>query len=393
MRRLVIQARVWLVRAAFALAGALPLQPYVVLATSLSRIGGNLAAIHDELRTRHGGRVVTLVHDARPGPRGRLRAAIHALEAGYHLARARVFVVDSHYVPVYVIRPRPGTTIAQTWHASGAIKRIGYSVVGKDFGADETLVSVVRLHANYTLCLAASRAAALQFVDAFHQPISLFRTDLGIPKTDVLFGERAVRAAQAARERYAIPDGRRVILYAPTFRGETMIAARHPEGLDLKALARRLGEDHVLLLRSHPAVRARPPLDAALASFVIDVSDHPEVNELLLVTDVLVSDYSSVIFDFALLGRPMAFFAPDHEHYERERGFYFDYLSGVPGPVFETTEDLAAYLRAGPFDTERVRRFAAEWFEVADGLAAERFVERVIVPALDEPRRMDAALD
>jgi CDP-ribitol ribitolphosphotransferase len=314
---------------------------------------------------------------------------MHALEAGYHLARARVFVVDSHYVPVYVVRPRPGTTIAQTWHASGAIKRIGYSVVGKDFGADETLVSVVRLHANYTLCLAASRAAALQFVDAFRQPISLFRTDLGIPKTDVLFGERAIHAERAVRERYAIPDGRRVILYAPTFRGHSLVAARHPQGLDLVAMARRLSDDHVLLLRSHPAVRLRPRLDPSVASFVIDVSGHPEINELLLITDVLVTDYSSVVFDFALLGRPMAFFAPDYDDYERERGFYFDYRSTLPGPVFETTDDLADYLRTGALDTDRVRRFAADWFDVADGQASARFVDRVVLPGLEARERVD----
>ena len=389
MRRPVILARVWLVRLAFTLASLLPLRSYVVLATSLPRMGGNLAAIRGELG-RHGRaiEVVTLVHDPRPGSRGRLRAVAHALQAGYHLARARVFVVDSHFIPLYVIRPRPGTTIAQTWHACGAIKRIGYSVLEKSFGADETLASLVRLHANYTLCLAASRAAAQQFVDAFRQPLGLFRTDLGIPKTDVLFGERAIRAQRAVRERYTIPEGRRVILYAPTFRGDTMVAARHPGGLDLELLAERLGQDHVLLVRSHPAVRSRPPIGPGARSFAIDVSGYPEVNDLLLVTDVLVSDYSSIVFDFALLGRPMVFFAPDHDAYERERGFYFDYRGGVPGPVFETTEALASYLRAGAFDTERVRRFAAEWFEVADGHATERFVERVILPALRRDRAL-----
>ena len=76
----------------------------------------------------------------------------------------------------------------------------------------------------------------------------------------------------------------------------------------------------------------------------------------MLVSDVLVTDYSSAIYEFALLGRPMVFFAPDYEAYERERGFYFDYRTGVPGPIFETTEALAQYLRAGDFDLDRVER-------------------------------------
>jgi CDP-ribitol ribitolphosphotransferase len=383
VRRLTILARIALVRIGFGIGGRLPQRRQVVLATSLNRIGGNLAAIRDELVRRDGSApVVTLVHDPRPGVGGRLRAALHALQAGYHLARARIFVVDSHYAPVYVIRPRAGTTIVQTWHASGAIKRIGYGVLDRSFGVDETTAGLVRLHANYSLCLAASRSSAAQFVEAFRQPMELFETRVGLPATDVLFGERAERAAGEVRRRYAVPDGRRVILYAPTFRGQSMIAARHPGELDLPLLARTLGQDHVLLLRMHPAVRRRPRLAPGLATFVIDVSDHPEANELLPVADVLVTDYSSIAFDFALLGRPIAFFAPDHAAYERERGFFFDYRSGVPGPVFETTMELAAYLRAGSFDTERVRRFAAEWFEVADGHAAERFATQVVAPAL-----------
>ena len=115
---------------------------------------------------------------------------------------------------------------------------------------------------------------------------------------------------------------------------------------------------------------------------MIDVSDHPELNDLMLVSDVLVTDYSSAIFEFALLGRPMAFFAPDLAAYESERGFYFDYRAGVPGPILASSEDLAAYLRAGTFDLDRVRRFAAESFDVADGRATERFVTEVVGAAI-----------
>ena len=102
----------------------------------------------------------------------------------------------------------------------------------------------------------------------------------------------------------------------------------------------------------------------------------------MLVSDVLVTDYSSAIYEFALLGRPMVFFAPDYEAYEAERGFYFDYRTGVPGPIFETSEALARYLRAGDFDIERVDRFRDESFDVADGRSAARVTDELIVPAL-----------
>jgi CDP-ribitol ribitolphosphotransferase len=152
--------------------------------------------------------------------------------------------------------------------------------------------------------------------------------------------------------------------------------------LDLGVLQRVLGDDHVVLLRQHPFVRKSSPIDPALAGFVIDVSDYPDINELMLVSDVLVTDYSSAMYEFSLLGRPMAFFAPDHADYEGERGFYLDYRTGVPGPVFERADELASWLRAGAFDLDRVARFRAESFDVADGHATERFVDEVVLPAL-----------
>jgi CDP-ribitol ribitolphosphotransferase len=385
MRQRLIRARIAAIRLGFRLGRLMPLRTHVVLASSQDRqLTGNLARIGREIGARlPGTRVVTLGQRPEPGRRGKLRGLVHGFVAGYHLATARLFVVDSHFTPIYVVTPRAGTTIVQTWHACGAIKKIGYSVLDKAFGADELTVSMVPIHANYTLCLAASDAAAWQFVDAFRQPRELFVTDLGIPRTDLLFGDqRSDETSAAIRRRYGLDDGRRVILYAPTFRGESMLKARFHDGLDVARLRDVLGEDHVLLVRLHPAVRDELAIDPGLADFVVDVSDWPEMNELLPVVDVLVTDYSSVIFEFALLGRPMAFFAPDIDDYDAERGFYFDYRTGVPAPVFETTEPLAAYLRAGDFDLGAVRAFAGLWFEVADGHASERFVERVVRPAL-----------
>ncbi len=147
-------------------------------------------------------------------------------------------------------------------------------------------------------------------------------------------------------------------------------------------LADTLGDTHVLLVRLHPFVRSRTAIGPELEAFAIDVSDHPDINELMLVSDVLVTDYSSAIYEFALLGRPMVFFAPDYEAYEAERGFYFDYRTGVPGPIFETTEALADYLRTGDFDLGRVDRFRATSFDVADGRSAARVTDELIVPSL-----------
>jgi CDP-ribitol ribitolphosphotransferase len=382
-----VRLRVALVRLGFLAGRALPIRRQVVLATGhAARIGGNLVWIRDELRrSRPDVAIVELAMD----PRGRLRhiaAAVQAIRAGYHLARARLFVVDDYFFPMYVVTPRPASTYVQVWHACGAFKRFGYSILDKAFGADEAYVQSVPIHSNYDLCLVSAARFASAYAEAFRAPIERFDARLGIPRTDLFFDEpRKARTVAELRRRYRVPEGRRVILYAPTFRGERTTVARDPTDLDLGLLHEALGSDHVVLLRSHPFVRDRLRAGPGLGDFVIDVSDHPEMNDLMLVSDVLVTDYSSAMYEYALLGRPIAFFAPDHEAYERERGFYFDYRSGVPGPIFATTRDLASYLRAAEFDLDRVRRFAAESFDIADGRATLRFVEEVVGRAIPRP--------
>jgi teichoic acid ribitol-phosphate primase len=396
--------RARLVRLGFAIGCRSSLRARVVLATAhAAEISGNLVAIRDALQRLHPEiPLVVLAHAPRRGWRGLAAAALAAFLSGWHLATARAFVVDDYFFPMYVIRPRPGTTRMQVWHACGAFKKFGYSVLDRAFGADPAAVAAYPIHTNYDVCLVSAARFAPSYAEAFRQPVERFVASLGIPRTDLFFDEaRRVAAAAAVRARFGIPTNRRIILYAPTFRGARTTEARAPEDLDLAALEGDLGADHVILLRQHPFVQARGgsiPTEARAASaagargapsgasrgtsFVIDVSEWPDINELMLVSDILVTDYSSAIFEFALLGRPMAFFAPDHAAYERERGFYLDWPADLPGPVLETTQDLATYLRTGAFDLERVGRFAAASFDVADGQASRRCVEEVVLPAL-----------
>jgi CDP-ribitol ribitolphosphotransferase len=386
MRDVAVLARIWLVRLGFAMGSFLPVRRRVVLATShADRPGGNLAAIADGLRRWAPDlEVVVLAHRATGGVSGRVTGAIHGMRAGYHLARARLFVVDDYFFPIYPIRPRGGTRIVQVWHASGAFKRFGYSLAGKTFGADDVLLRHVRIHANYDLCLISSASVAPAYAEAFDQPIERFTSEIGVPRTDPFFDpEWRESTAAAVRQRYRVPEGRTVVLYAPTFRGTRVDRARAAGLLDLARLRAIIGADHVVLVRLHPFVRASDWMAPSLEGFAIDVSDHPEIGDLMLVSDHLVTDYSSAIFEFSLLGRPISFFAPDLEAYERERGFYLAWPDDLPGPAFAETDSLGAHLLGGAFDLEAVDRLRRASFDVADGSATRRFVERVVQPAME----------
>jgi teichoic acid ribitol-phosphate primase len=373
------------VRLGFALGRLLPVRARVVLASQrTTRLSGNLAYIERELGRRTPPIAVTvLAYRTRPGLRGRIEEAWHAFRAGYHLAAARVFVVDEWFLPMYVVGPRPGTIRVQAWHAAGALKKFGYSVLDKSFGADEELVSQVPMHANYDVCLISASSVAAHYMDAFRLPRERFSSALGLPRTDLFFdAQHRARATAAIRQRYGLPAERKVLLYAPTFRGDTVRDASYQDHLDLAVMREALADEWLVLVRLHPFVRRGLHLPPDMAGFAIDASDWPEMNELMFVTDLLVTDYSSSIFEFALLDRPMAFLAPDYEAYERERGLYIDFRTAVPGPIFDTTADLAEYVAAGDFDLARIRAFARQAFDIADGHASERFVDRIVLPAL-----------
>jgi CDP-ribitol ribitolphosphotransferase len=372
------------VRLGFLLGRLRPPRPYVVLATrDASAIRGNLAAIRRELRSRAPRTVVrTIGYRTRTGRLGRVASAWEALHAGYHLAAARLFVADDWFFPSDVVASRPGTTRVQVWHAAGAFKRFGYSVLERSLAREEALSRVVPTQSNYDAGLVSSAEAAPHFAEAFRLPEARLTSALGLPRTDVFFdAERTERVPDVLRRRYRLPDDRRLLLYAPTYRGENVRDATTPDDLDAAAMREATGDEWLILRRVHPLVPAAP-VPADLAGFVVDVSDWPEMNDLMLIADLLVTDYSSAIFEFALLARPIAFLAPDMSTYEAERGFYLDVRRDLPGPVFETTEELARYVQAGTFDVERVTAFARRWFDVADGRASERFVDRVVLPAL-----------
>lgn len=373
------------VRSGFAIGSLRRPRPYVVLAPANgSEVGGNLLAIDREIARRSPPIDVKVVrYRIRPGLRGRIVSAIEAFRAGYHLASSRLFIVDDFFFPMYAIRPRRATARVQVWHAAGALKKVGYSVLEKSFGVDDELIRLVPVHTNYDVALVSSSAATPHYMDAFRLPSERFTSALGLPRTDTFFdAARRAAATEAIHARYGLPSDVKVLLYAPTFRGETVLGARYDHSLDLAVMRDALADRWRLLVRLHPFVRDSLAIGPDLHEFVTDASDWPDINELMFVADMLVTDYSSAIFEYALLGRPMAFFAPDLEAYEAERGFYIDYRTALPGPVFETTGDLATYVARDDLDTGRTRAFAETWFDIADGHASERFVDRIVIPAL-----------
>jgi CDP-glycerol glycerophosphotransferase len=242
---------------------------------------------------------------------------------------------------------RPDQIVLQTWHGP-PFKRIGFDSqrIEESFGRNyrERLRQET---SSWDYLISPSPAASPIMRSAFRFGGHLLET--GSPRTDIFLRPDREAIAASVRHRLGVPQEKKVVLYAPTFRDDQQYGRRRRREykfemqLDLELAREALGQDHVLLVRRH--TRVVDNVISADGDFVRDVSLYPDVNELLLASDVLITDYSSLIFDYANTGRPMVFFTYDLEDYrDRLRGFYFD-VERVPGPLLRTSEEVVAAVR------------------------------------------------
>ncbi|BAJ28862.1 MULTISPECIES: CDP-glycerol glycerophosphotransferase family protein [Kitasatospora] len=335
----------------------------------------NPRAVHAELARRGGLEHLWVVEDGQERPPAGARAVRQWSPEWYEaLATCRYLVGNTHF-PEF-LRRREGQVVAQLWHGT-PLKRIAHRMPPGWASADGYLERLEREVRQWSLLLSPSPFATPELRAAFRYRGEVL--EAGYPRTDRLARPDPAEAA-AIRRRLRLPPGRRVVLYAPTWRDDRPGAGgRHAFDLriDLAAARAALGRDHVLLLRPHVHVGGVLPDD----DFVRDVADHPDVQDLLLVADVLVTDYSSVMFDFAVTGRPMVFFAYDLEHYRDVlRGFTFDFEALAPGPLARTSAGLVAALRdLDPARYREARRVFRERFcPLDDGGAAARVADRLL---------------
>jgi CDP-glycerol glycerophosphotransferase (TagB/SpsB family) len=350
----------------------LPLQRHrVTLATArLSRLDGNLLHIDAAIRRLRPATHVSLaLQPYGYGLASKLRYVLRMVRGVYLVQTSGLVVVDNAYLPIHVAPHRPGTTVVQVWHAEGALKRFGADAATPLQEPERTF-----LHRHYDWVVTSGEASRAAWSKAFRTPLERV-LPLGSPRTDFFFDPAAIAAARA-RVLAAHPglEGRRVILYAPTFRGRGR-AKRPGSGLDATMLRAALSPSDALVLKGHPNL---DPSLVATGGFDIVVDPAESLNDLLAAADVLLTDYSSAIFDAALLRLPMILLVGDLETYERDPGLYLDYRTDMIGTQVRDTAGVVEALSSWSFDLGPYESFVRRHLEPCDGHASERFVERFL---------------
>ncbi len=294
-------------------------------------------------------------------------------------------IADAHYVFVNdscnvtsCVRLRPGTMIIQTWHGCGAFKKWGMSTAELIFGEDRKAQEKYPGYANLSYVTVSSP----EVIWAYEEAMNLKHEDgqvvpVGVSRTDVFFDQSFVSAAyEKVKQIFPAAGEKKIILYAPTFRGR-VAKAQSADRMDIMAMKKALGDKYILLLKHHPLVKELPVVPEEAADFAMDVTKLMEIDELLCVSDICISDYSSLIFEYSLFERPMIFFAYDLDEYFDWRGFYYNYDELTPGPIFTETDEIIDYIEHidERFDRAEVHAFRQKFMSACDGHATDRILE------------------
>ena len=317
------------------------------------------------------------IENIKPGKWGYIKRCLRMLED----------ISDAHYVflndacnVTSCIPLRKGTKIYQLWHACGAFKKFGMSTAELIFGDNRKTLETYPNYGNLSYVTVSSP----EVIWAYEEAMNLKDTKTqvvatGVSRTDVFYDQHFIEQSKAAV--YSVcpaAENKKIILYAPTFRGR-VAKAESPDCLDIPAMKRALGDEYVLLIKHHPFVKQPPVVPEDCADFAMDVTKSLEIDQLLCVSDVCISDYSSLIFEYSLFERPMIFFAYDLDDYFDWRGFYYNYDELTPGPVVKETEEIIDYIRHldARFDQAQVHAFKEKFMSSCDGHATDRIMALV----------------
>ena len=291
-------------------------------------------------------------------------------------ARA-VFISTANDLTSY-FKLRPETKYIQLWHGCGIFKKVGLSAIDKKFGKSPASHKEYPLNTNYSYVTIASPEQSWIFEESMGiDKDSGIIVPTGVSRTDEFFDPEYVKGCyEKIHKIIPATKEKKIILYAPTFRGQVEKAVS-PDKLDVEKFYNAFHEDYVLIFKHHGVALEVPEIPEKYKdSFAFDLTKGKGVtiNDLMTVADILITDYSSVVFEYALFERPMAFFTYDLEDYIDERGLYYDFDEITPGPLCFTNEELIDYISEidTKFDKQEVIDFKERFMSACDGHSTER---------------------
>lgn len=291
------------------------------------------------------------------------------------LATAKYVFVDDASLILSSIPLRKETVAINLWHACGAFKKFGRSTAELKFGSSAATLDKYPNYGNLTHVTVSSPEVIWAYEEAMHLPKGIVKAT-GVSRTDQFYDKEFVESRkQKLYEIMPEAKGKKVILYAPTFRGHVATASS-PDRIDFERFCRELGNEYVIVCKHHPFVKNPPIIPEELQHFARDLTKYLSIEDLLCCADICISDYSSLVFEYSLFEKPMIFYAYDYDNYCDWRGFYYDYSEFTPGPVVQTEDELLNSIKNidTQFNKQKVIDFKEKFMGSCDGHATERII-------------------
>ncbi len=285
------------------------------------------------------------------------------------LSSSKFIFLNDNFFPLAFMNFNPENVIVQLWHAPGASKKFGGSV---DIQSRDILEKISK---NTDYLIVTSEDIKEYYSEAFQISTSKIKA-LGLPRMDYYFENHDVDFLKKnLLDKHNISSDKKIVLYAPTFRDEEKYNNVF-NYLDLDEFNRNLGDEYVLALRLHPKIKDFYKDEISANGQYIDVSNYESEQELMLMSDILITDYSSIMIEFVALNKPAVFFTYDLDSYlSNERGFYYDFEKTVPGPIVHSSQELIDVIKNDNFDKSKISEFVETQFNVIDGNSSKRIVD------------------
>ena len=289
------------------------------------------------------------------------------LKAIYHLATAKYWFADSGFLSFFPKRNRQKNI--QLWHGAGAFKKFGFSELNS---------KGIRYNKNQYKSIDLLTVSSDKIIEIYAEAFGIERKkvkNLGMPRADIFFKEdEKLKVKEKFFNEYPELKNKKIIMYAPTFRDNDK--GNFNLKLDIKLMKEKLEKlGYILLLRLHPSIKKDNISVDNIFSY--DFSKYEQVSDLLIVSDILISDYSSIIFEFSIMKKPILFYSYDVEEYIKNRGFYYSYYEFIPNKINYTTEEVINSVINKEWDLERIEKFARYFFNPFDGNSTERVLKEV----------------
>ncbi len=352
-------------------------------------ISTNLKAVKDRMLARGMDKDYIIVESYRSSvtnPRQGIKSWMDMLKK---MAMSDFIFLDDHAPVLDWLILDKDTTLVQLWHAGAGFKSSGYSRWGH-IGCP----APYSCHRQYKYGISGSKNIAHFFSEVWGINDSQV-LPTGMPRIDEYLDE-AYRAKKTKElyDKYPMCKDKKVILFAPTYRGTNKANAHYPyELIDFEQLYKLCGDEYVVLFKMHPWVASEVPIADKYRDRFVDVGRYPNINDLFYITELLITDYSSNIFEYSLMKKPMLFFAFDKIQYSFSRGFHRAYEQSAPGKVCATFDEVLKAIAEKDFEYPKVEEYVEKHFDYIDSHASDRVIDWIILGQLPESVKKDLAAD